>query len=30
VTLYTYSLMSIVGINIMLAVSLNLIAGLAG
>ena len=29
-TLYTYSLMSIVGINIMLAVSLNLIAGLAG
>jgi branched-chain amino acid transport system permease protein len=30
VTLYTYSLMSIVGINIMLAVSLNLITGLAG
>jgi branched-chain amino acid transport system permease protein len=30
VTLYTYSLMSIVGINIMLTVSLNLITGLAG
>lgn len=29
-TLYAYSLMSIVGINVMLAVSLNLITGLAG